>query len=118
MPRHAFIQPRPGRGFFIALLNHFGALKAKGVLLIGAVRGIDRATAIIFGADGANLSYMSRTYSEVQAVAWQCGRFHGHPLALQCNVIGLLAPDQANRAVEAESSAVNILINNAGTSHI
>ena len=103
---------------FIAPSKHRGALAGKTVLITGAGRGIGRATALAFAGAGTNVAFLSRTYSDVEAVAKEVRSLGAEAAIFECDVTDPSRPRQVVKAVEDKYGAIDILINNAGTSRI
>lgn len=89
-------------------------LEGKAAFITGAGRGIGRAIAEAFAAQGCSIAAAARTRTEVEAVATGIRDDGGKAVALECDVT---VPDQVQAAVnEAHDSfgAIDILVNNAG----
>ncbi len=89
-------------------------LDGKAAFIAGAGRGIGRAIAEAFAAQGCAIALAARTRSEVDAVATSIREAGGKAIALACDVVD---PEQVQCAVsEAHDSfgAIDILVNNAG----
>jgi 3-oxoacyl-[acyl-carrier protein] reductase len=90
------------------------AFTGKVVLVTGGGRGIGRATALAFGAQGAKVVITSRTEKELQAVRKEIEAQGGDALAVAADVsspksvTGLIA-----KAVK-KFGALDVLVNNAG----
>ena len=88
-------------------------LRDRHVLITGASRGIGAGLAAAAAARGARVSLVARDTEQLTAVAGQIG---GAVFAAD-----LAAPDEVNglvERVEAESGGIDVLINNAGISHV
>jgi NAD(P)-dependent dehydrogenase (short-subunit alcohol dehydrogenase family) len=91
-----------------------GQFEGKRVLVTGAGRGIGRAVAEGFGAQGAQVICCARTETEIQAVANGIG--DGRGLAVPCDV-GSDASVEACIAKAREAfGGIDILVNSAGIS--
>ena len=106
-------------------------LLGKVVLITGAGRGIGRATALAFGAAGANVACLSRTCSDLESVI---SEIHANdsrlnkdvrvtsretrPLAIVGDVTDPTCPKKAVEEIEEKIGPIDVLINNAGTSRI
>lgn len=90
-----------------------GRLEGKVALITGASRGIGRAVARLFAAEGARVAVTSRTQASVDAAVAEITSAGGTAIGLTCDVSD---PDQINAAVAttlAELGALDILVNNA-----
>ena len=85
-------------------------LDSKRALVTGAGRGIGRAVALALAAAGAELVLVSRTSSELEAVAREIAQKGGRARALPFDV----TDSAAMRNAFAGLGALDILINNAG----
>ena len=118
IPPHTTITRHNDTYSFINPSNYKGALAGKTVLITGAGRGIGRATALAFAVAGANIACLSRTYSDIEDVSKEIRSLGAKVSIVQSDVTNPLHPSLATKAVEEEFGAVDILINNAGTSRI
>src|SRR5512140_1626849 len=83
-------------------------------VVTGAGRGIGRAIALKFAAEGADVVCVSRTAENAQKVA---GEVHGlgrKAWALAVDVADAAAVTAATEKILAEAGRVDILVNNAG----
>lgn len=90
-----------------------GQLDGRIAIITGAGRGIGRAIALRFAAEGARLVLASRTKSQLEAVAREIGR----PSAASIVAADLSTESGCAQAVAAARDnfgALHILINNAG----
>jgi 3-oxoacyl-[acyl-carrier protein] reductase len=89
-------------------------LAGRVALVTGAGRGIGRALAVGFAAEGAAIVAVSRTADEVQAVAREIRRAGGAAEACVCDV----ASEDAVRALAEwlaqQYGRLDVLVNNAG----
>ena len=85
-------------------------LDGKRALVTGAGRGIGRAVALALAAAGAELALVSRTSSELEAVAHDIAQDGGRARALPFDV----TDSAAMRDAFAGLGALDILVNNAG----
>ena len=90
---------------------------ARTVLVTGASRGIGKATAVAFAAQGCNVVLTSRDQAALDAVAEEIRA--AHPSAgVLAHAAHAAEPDQAGAAVDAAMArfgAIDVLVNNAGT---
>jgi len=88
-------------------------LSGKRVLITGASRGLGRGMALAFAREGAKVALVARDESALKALAERVGGTV-HP----CD---LLDPEQVlglAERVEREAGPVDVLVNNAGVSHV
>lgn len=117
-PRNTTITRHNDTYPFISPSKYKGALAGKTVLITGAGRGIGRATALAFAVAGANVACISRTYSDLEDVSKEVKSLGAEVSIFQGDVTDPSLPSLAIKAVEERFGAVDILINNAGTSRI
>ena len=106
-------------------------LLGKVVLITGAGRGIGRATALAFGAAGANVACLSRTYTDLESVVSEIHAndsrlnkdvrvtsLETRPLAIEGDVTDPTCPKKTIKEIKEKIGPIDVLINNAGTSRI
>jgi len=90
-------------------------LKDKIALITGAGRGLGRATALAMAREGASVALLSRTKSELDAVAALIQEAGGRFLVLPADVADEPAVRKAVARTAAELGGLNILVNCAAT---
>lgn len=92
-------------------------LKDAHVVLVGASRGIGRAAARAFAAEGAKLALLARNLKGLEKTAAQC-RELGSPEVL-CHTVDMVSSEQINdafRQIGDHWGSINVLVNNAANS--
>ena len=85
------------------------------VLVTGAGRGIGRAIALRFAAEGARVALAARTRLEIESVAREVDDTGGSGLAIPMDVADLASVERGVHAVlEASGGILDVLVNNAG----
>lgn len=92
-------------------------LKDAHVVLVGASRGIGRAAARKFAAEGAKLALLARNLKGLEKTAAQC-REAGSPevLCFAADMVSSAQIDAAFTAIGEAWGSINVLINNAANS--
>lgn len=92
-----------------------GKLQDKVAVITGAGRGIGRAIAETFAAEGAKVAIVSRTEASSQAAAEAINAAHpGAAKAYAVDVADSAATAELGKAVLSDFGQVDILVNNAG----
>lgn len=89
-------------------------LQDRVALVTGAGRGIGRAIALAFAAEGAKLAITARTVSELDEVVVQIRSAGGTALAMPADLADQSLPSRLVADVEKSLGPVEILVNNAG----
>ena len=86
-------------------------------IVTGASRGIGRATAEAFAADGVDVAICSRDESEITTAADEIGEAHpGNAVGVACDVRDEDAVSALVAAAVDEFGGLDVLVNNAGAS--
>ena len=88
-------------------------LTGKVAIVTGASRGIGRATAMLFAAEGAKVAVVSRTQANVDAVVKAIENEGGVALGVVCDIGDVLQIKAAVEQVFAAYGQIDILVNNA-----
>lgn len=91
-----------------------GELKGQVAIVTGAGRGIGRAIAVRFAAEGAAVGLTARTKAQIDAVLAQIERAAGRGCAVTGDATSRADVERIVRTVEEELGPVTLLINNAG----
>ena len=89
-------------------------LKGKVVLVTGASKGIGKAIAEAFAAEGSNVVLNARNQQELEQVAQEIQRRGGNALAIAADV---MQADEVQRLVQqaiARFGTIHVLVNNVG----
>lgn len=90
------------------------SLANKTAIVTGAGRGIGRAIALAYAEAGANVALVSRTQSQLEAVAAQITALGRRALVIEADVSDPAAVTRLVETTLAEFDAIDILVNNAG----
>ena len=88
-------------------------LKDRVTIITGAGRGIGKATALKFAAEGASVAVISRTMPELEATAEEIEARGGAALPVRCDISVPEDVEQMTRQVTKRFGRIDILINNA-----
>ena len=91
-----------------------GRLAGKCALVTGASRGIGRAIAIAYAAEGADVALLARDAVKLGEVAAEIEALGQRALVLPCDVTNAEAIHAAVAAAVAELGGIDIVVNNAG----
>lgn len=89
-------------------------LTGKAAVITGASRGIGKAIAIAFAAEGAHVCCAARSTSEIEAVAEAIKGQGGQALAVQTDVTRLEDVEQMYRVSADAFGGIDIVVVNAG----
>jgi NAD(P)-dependent dehydrogenase (short-subunit alcohol dehydrogenase family) len=89
-------------------------LREKVVLVTGGGRGIGRAIALAFAAEGSHVVITGRTQAALDAVAKEVHCSRAKVLPLACDVTRKQEVQELKRRIAGRLGAVQILVNNAG----
>src|SRR5436190_2175096 len=89
-------------------------LKNRVALVTGAGRGIGRAIALAFAAEGAKVALTARTVSELDMAVGEIRAAGGTALALSADLSDRVVPKSLVGEVESKLGPIEILVNNAG----
>jgi len=89
-------------------------LKEKVAIVTGGGRGIGRAIALRFAAEGAAVAIAARSEREVQAVAAEIQAAKGRAVGIAADVSKETECEKIVRAAHEAFGSIHILVNNAG----
>jgi NAD(P)-dependent dehydrogenase (short-subunit alcohol dehydrogenase family) len=89
-------------------------LKEKVAIITGGGRGIGRAMALKFAAEGAVVVVAARTLAEIEAVSEEVRRAGGRAAAVATDVADEMQCERLFRESVAQFGKVDLLVNNAG----
>ncbi|WP_201983962.1 3-ketoacyl-ACP reductase [Hymenobacter rubidus] len=93
------------------------SLQGKIALVTGAGKGIGRAVALALAAEGVQVGLLSRTDSDLQAVAAEIIAAGGSAATVVADVADRTAVNVAVAKIHQDLGPIDILINNAGIGH-
>lgn len=91
-----------------------GKLHGRVALITGAGRGIGRAIALAFSAEGAKVAITARSTDQLDEVAGKIRDAGGEVLAIAADLTDRSQPAAIVQQIEAKFGPVEILVNNAG----
>jgi NAD(P)-dependent dehydrogenase (short-subunit alcohol dehydrogenase family) len=91
-------------------------LKGKAAFVTGASRGIGEAIARRFAAEGARVCLAARSSTECERIAAEIAKAGGEAMAVACDVTDSSSYRPALEAAARRFRAIDVLVNNAGTS--
>lgn len=91
-----------------------GKLDDKVAWVTGGGRGIGRAIALAFAADGASVAVSSRTLDELESVAEEIRGLGSRALAVRADAMSFEDTRACAETIVAELGPIDILLNNAG----
>ena len=89
-------------------------LTGKIVLVTGGGRGIGRAIALAFAAEGSRVAITGRTQAALDEVAEEIRRSGAEPLPRPCDITQKREVEELKHEIESHLGKVQILVNNAG----
>jgi NAD(P)-dependent dehydrogenase (short-subunit alcohol dehydrogenase family) len=94
-----------------------GSLSGRAAIVTGGTRGIGRATAELFAAEGADLALCARTPEALEQAAGELIRKHGVKVFTRtASILDRAGMEQFVDASGAALGRIDILVNNAGAS--
>ncbi|MCY3544314.1 MAG: SDR family oxidoreductase [Chloroflexi bacterium] len=96
------------------MANSDGRLAGKVAVITGAGKGIGRALAVGFAAEGASVCCAARTASDIEAVVGEITDSGGSAIAIQADVTSLDDMERMHKAAADAFGGVDIVVVNAG----
>ncbi|MYC07163.1 MAG: SDR family oxidoreductase [Chloroflexi bacterium] len=96
------------------MANSDGRLAGKVAAITGASKGIGRALAVGFAAEGASVCCAARTASDIEAVVGEITDSGGSAIAIQSDVTSLDDMERMHKAAADAFGGVDIVVVNAG----
>ncbi|MCY3638561.1 MAG: SDR family oxidoreductase [Chloroflexota bacterium] len=96
------------------MANSDGRLAGKVAVITGAGKGIGRALAVGFAAEGASVCCAARTASDIEAVVGEITDSGGSAIAIQSDVTSLDDMERMHKAAADAFGGVDIVVVNAG----
>jgi NAD(P)-dependent dehydrogenase (short-subunit alcohol dehydrogenase family) len=91
-----------------------GRFAGRHVIVTGGGRGIGRATALAFAAEGAEVLVLGRTVADLEETVRQVSDAGGAAWLARCDVSDEAQVEDAVRAAAERWERIDVLINNAG----
>jgi NAD(P)-dependent dehydrogenase (short-subunit alcohol dehydrogenase family) len=95
-------------------MNNMPQFANRVALITGAGRGIGRAIALAFAAEGAKVALTARTASELDKVVGEIRAAAGTALALPADLSDRSVPAKVVEQIQRSLGPIEILVNNAG----
>jgi len=90
------------------------ALNGKVILVTGASKGIGRAIAEAFAAEGSKVALNARVSQDLEDVVASLQRIGAEALAAPADVTNLQAVNEMVERIAARFGTIDVLVNNAG----
>jgi 3-oxoacyl-[acyl-carrier protein] reductase len=92
------------------------SIAGRVAVVTGAASGMGRATAVLFGQQGAHVALLDRTAADVDAVVAEIVAAGGTAVGIGADLEDPEAPGRCVRDARAALGPIDILVNNAGVS--
>ena len=96
------------------MTNSDGRLAGRVAVITGAGKGIGRAMAVGFAAEGASVCCAARTASDIEAVVGEITDGGGSAIAIQADVTSLDDMERMHKAAADAFGGIDIVVVNAG----